>query len=220
MKKFTLIELLVVVAIIGILASLLLPSLGKSRQTAIAMVCVNKMKQIHIAQTMYSDDNDQEMMRVQTGDRYWWRDIAPYTGYGVTGPGASDIALDRLSDQNIFKCPNAVLDVDDDAEWTKYGYAIFAGNSEAANVNRHRAVISNNVSDPVNALMLMDTFRWRFQAGSWNAGNANDQRRLHNNTTNTIFVDGHAKTKVRELYQIQISSDQNYWYQWSDQQGK
>jgi len=56
--KFSLIELLVVVAIIGILASLLLPSLSKARERAKKGTCVNNKKQIAIAITMYQGDND------------------------------------------------------------------------------------------------------------------------------------------------------------------
>ncbi|WDE97558.1 type II secretion system protein [Lentisphaera profundi] len=56
-KNFTLIELLVVVAIIGILASLLLPVLGKARKTARTAVCVSNMKQISTASYLYLDDN-------------------------------------------------------------------------------------------------------------------------------------------------------------------
>ena len=58
MKKFTLIELLVVVAIIGILASMLLPVLGKARKTSQIAVSKNNLKQIMVADTMYADDND------------------------------------------------------------------------------------------------------------------------------------------------------------------
>ena len=57
-NHFTLIELLVVVAILGILASLLLPVLGKARKTARGSVCVNNLKQIGIGYSLYADDNE------------------------------------------------------------------------------------------------------------------------------------------------------------------
>ncbi|MDD7985311.1 prepilin-type N-terminal cleavage/methylation domain-containing protein [Lentisphaera marina] len=58
-KSFTLIEVLVVIAIIGILASLLLPSLSKSRYKARLAVCTENMRQNSIALYNYADDNDQ-----------------------------------------------------------------------------------------------------------------------------------------------------------------
>ena len=58
MKKFTLIELLVVVAIIGILASMLLPSLTKAREAGKRALCISNLKQIGVAMQMYIDDAD------------------------------------------------------------------------------------------------------------------------------------------------------------------
>lgn len=58
MKKFTLIELLVVVAIIGILASMLMPSLSRARNESKAAVCISNLRQQGTAFTMYFDDNN------------------------------------------------------------------------------------------------------------------------------------------------------------------
>ena len=58
MKKFTLIELLVVVAILGILMSILLPSLAKSREITRRAVCKSNLKQCGVASLLYAESNN------------------------------------------------------------------------------------------------------------------------------------------------------------------
>jgi prepilin-type N-terminal cleavage/methylation domain-containing protein len=59
---FTLIELLVVIAILGILAALLLPTLGKAKASAPSLRCASNLRQLQVAWQMYAEDNNDRLV--------------------------------------------------------------------------------------------------------------------------------------------------------------
>lgn len=80
---FTLIEALVVIAIIGIVAAILLPTISKARMRARMTECMNNLKQIGMALQIYADDH---------GERYpTWPDP---TGIEFTRSDSSTYSLD------------------------------------------------------------------------------------------------------------------------------
>jgi prepilin-type N-terminal cleavage/methylation domain-containing protein/prepilin-type processing-associated H-X9-DG protein len=59
---FTLIELLVVISVIAILMAILLPALGRARESGKRIVCLSNLKVLQLAWGMYADNNNEKIV--------------------------------------------------------------------------------------------------------------------------------------------------------------
>ncbi|HKX61614.1 MAG TPA: type II secretion system protein, partial [Verrucomicrobiae bacterium] len=57
-RAFTVIELLVVIAIIGVLAALLLPAVGRTKESGRRASCANNLRQLAVAVHLYANDHE------------------------------------------------------------------------------------------------------------------------------------------------------------------
>jgi prepilin-type N-terminal cleavage/methylation domain-containing protein/prepilin-type processing-associated H-X9-DG protein len=62
-RAFTLIELLVVMAVIALLMTILLPALGRVRESGKRTVCLSNLNTLQLAWGMYADNNNEKIVK-------------------------------------------------------------------------------------------------------------------------------------------------------------
>jgi len=99
-RGFTLLELLVVIAVIGVLASLLLPVLGRVKESGRSAACLSNLHQIGIALQLYVDANNNRLPVM--------RDRSPDTNSPATNtlPSVEVVLRTELGNTNVLRCPS------------------------------------------------------------------------------------------------------------------
>jgi prepilin-type N-terminal cleavage/methylation domain-containing protein/prepilin-type processing-associated H-X9-DG protein len=186
-RAFTLVELLVTIGVIGILAALLLSSLGRAKASAQAITCLNNLKQWGQATLLFVADNNDFLPKDGTPngtsvDDGWYIDLPRTLGLPTYHemPWRTNAAIDP--GHCIWICPANPRRSNGN---NLFHYCLNEHVNDTGTNNRQTRMVS--IPKPSATVWLFDNGGLAAVA-QW--GNVHSN--LHNRGAQFVFLDGHA----------------------------
>ena len=177
-KGFTLLELLMVVAILGILLSVLLPSLQAAREKAKFAVCKSNQKQIAIGYISYVNSNNGFYPGMLDSSFGWDDALSPYLGLNYTETELQQNWMTNSKyESDVLACPSD--EVPRGVNGFKRSYSASEYASERThllnglmgyqqNSQPYESINLARVSDPANVVVSGETWAgWNRQGGGF-----------------------------------------------------
>ncbi|AHF90945.1 N-terminal cleavage protein [Opitutaceae bacterium TAV5] len=183
---FTLIELLTVIAIIGILAAIIIPTVGKVRDSARSAQCLSNLRQMGLAARLYAEDNKGKLM---PADYNFPRGLWKYTG-------RSDSRLPQISGDpppdlkgTIFECPKVYSDKLTPRRSYGVNYCFGPDYVVETSAQSGKIVLLSRFEMQSRTLLFGDLGRGTSATSNLHPGSLNGR---HNEKANVVYLDGHA----------------------------
>jgi prepilin-type N-terminal cleavage/methylation domain-containing protein/prepilin-type processing-associated H-X9-DG protein len=104
---FTLIEMVAVIAIIGILASLLLPVVSKAKEAGRGTACLSNLHQIGLALQLYADDCQNRLPFMRDRPKSSTTNSPPTTnGLATVYPPPDVVLSNYVGAARVWRCPS------------------------------------------------------------------------------------------------------------------
>jgi len=193
-REFTLLELLIVIVILGILLSLLMPSLRRSKDLAQTISCSGKQKQIGTYLIMGISDYSGRFVPALPSASENWVYLMEGEIRGKTINGWV-FKKDNSDADRIWYCPSYDAKYYGYAGWVHYGYnntSLVGGGGSKGRGYKPGAFLSA-VDEPTEVLLIGDSVHWAGDRGIWEFHVNSGYKFRHNMGTrmNFMFVDGH-----------------------------
>ncbi|MFA6960820.1 MAG: prepilin-type N-terminal cleavage/methylation domain-containing protein [Opitutaceae bacterium] len=218
-RAFTLVELLAVLAVIGILAAILIPVVGRVRSSARSTQCVSNLRQIGVALRLFAADHKNHLPvsynLTNTADNNWWYHLNPYTGeqpMKLAWTGAASVREISLS--GIYHCPETdPTDADNVAMFPSNGWVSYKMNARFRTADTSPQKVGGSIGislsqfeKPGHTIAVCEG-RVTPEFDTYTASTAGNNARTvvypHGKRMNALFVDGHVAPFDLETLQRQ-----------------
>jgi prepilin-type N-terminal cleavage/methylation domain-containing protein/prepilin-type processing-associated H-X9-DG protein len=204
-RAFTLIELLIVLSIILLLVSLVLPTLGRARESARRVACQSNLRQLALAAIMYADANRGRLPSTaplrypHVADWLYWRPKQQMSGSALWPYMRSSAALTCPSDKPEDRRVNPYFASDPPY---KYSYTLnqFLGFYGSARAQAPRPRLGA-IRRPCEMILFVEEASATLNDGNWYAELANGGDPISlvhgHGRGNVAFADGHVEAVTR-----------------------